>query len=405
MPPAPRSLFLIALLAAAFAGGTAPGREPADDGAARPMPRISLAGTLILPDTAPGPDGRDLPVTGLSGITWLGDDRYAAIMDNSDRLLVLRISLAATGKPLAARDLRIVVLDRALDYEDLAPCPEPLAARIVQRRLARGDPPPRNCLLVCEETTPAVRAIDMDSGSLLGIVPIPDIMRTRRPNRGLEALAVDPDGRQIWTATEEAVPADGPAATIDGGTVVRIARIAVPAVEAAAPQEFPQLAYAVDPPHRFLRVFAGDPLSGVVALVALGDDRLLVLERSGGPGLPPFEKRIYLVAAADAEDVSQVPGKLAERADLHVPKHLLWRDTLGCNVEGLCLGPPLAAGGRVLVAVADNGGLGTPNQLVTLVFDEGPAKVDASWIGAGAALAGLTLLVLRLTSPSPYSTR
>jgi hypothetical protein len=397
MRSVPRSLLLIVLLVSLWGGPRAHG----DDAAPPPPPRIALAGTLILPDVAPGPDGRDLPITGLSGITWLGDDRYAAIMDNSDQLLLLRIRLSPAGVPEKATDLEIVVLGKSLDYEDLAPCPEPLAARIAARRRERGEPPPGRCLLVCEETTPAIRAIDLQTGVLLGVVPIPEIMKTRRPNRGLEALAVDPDGGLIWTATEEAVPADGPPARIDGGTVVRLARIPVPTADrqAAPPLPTRQFAYAVDPPHRFFRIFAGAPLSGVVAMVALGGDRLLVLERSGAPGLPPFEKRICLVDAAAASDVAELPGGLDTRADLHLAKREVWRDTLGCNVEGLCLGPELAAGGRALLAVADNGGLGTPNQLVALVFHEGPAPVDASWLGVGAVLAGLALLVVRLTSP------
>ena len=65
------------------------------------------------------------------------------------------------------------------------------------------------------------------------------------------------------------------------------------------------------------------------ALVALGAGRLLVLERSAGPGLPPFASRIHLVDVRDAADVSGVARDLAARpADL-VPKRLLWEDTLG----------------------------------------------------------------------------
>jgi len=382
--------------------GIAPADTTAPDG---PLPRISLAGTLRLPDTAHGLNGEPLPITGLSGITWLGDDRYAAIMDNSDRLIMFRLECQADGSPRAVQDLAIVVLGRVLDYEDLAPCPDRLAARIARRQQDRGQEVPRRCVLICEESTPAIRAIDLASGALLGIVPIPAIFNAQRPNRGLEALAVDPDGAHVWTANEEALPVDGPPAVENEGTVVRLARIAIPDAIDAHEHGTVEFAYAVDPPHRFFSVAAGGALSGVVALVALGDDRLLVLERSGAPGLPPFESRIHLIDVARATDVSGIAGKLTERADLHVAKTPLWRDSLGCNLEGLCLGPRVNGGGRLLVGVADNGGLGTPNQLVTLVMHEGAEAFDASWIGAAAALAGATLLALRLTSPSPCSTR
>ncbi len=373
--------------------------------AAAPLPpRVTFAGTLMLPDTAPAADGRgDVPVTGLSGVTWLGEDRFAAIMDNSDRLLLFRLAVSPTGVPEAVSDLRVVVLGERLDYEDVAACPPRLLARITEKRRARGDSVPADCLLVCEEQTPAIRAVDIDTGDLLGIVPIPPIAKTRRHNRGLESLAVDPDGSHIWTATEEAVPADGPGSTATSGTVVRLMRIAVPGAESAKGEA--QFAYAVDPPHRFVRVFTGEPLSGVTALAVLDRGRLLVLERAAGPGLPPFFSSIYLVETTAAPDVTDVPDGLAGRDELHIAKQPLWQDALGCNVEGLCLGPTLPDGSRTLVAVADNGGLGTPNQLIGFLLRETPRAVDASAVGGAAAIVGVVLLLVRITSPSPCSTR
>ena len=364
--------------------------------------KLSMAGSLTLPDSL-AEDAAALPITGLSGITWLGENRYAAVMDNSNRLLLLEIRLSAAGVPEAVENLKIVELSARHDYEDLAVCPPRLFERIAERRRSRGDSAPTRCLLVCEEDTPAIRAVDLESGELLGIVPIPEILRQRRSNRGLESLAVDPDGETIWTATEEGIAVDGPAAADGRGTVVRLAAIEVPGgVARAGPG---QVAYAVDPPHRFARVFAGEPLAGLVALAALGDGRLLTLERSAGPGLPPFTSRIALVETASARDVSDLAGGLAERGEFHVAKHRLWEDSIGLNLEGLCLGPPLADGGRAVLTIADNGGLGTPNRIVGFVLRDSPQAVDAAAAAAAAAAAGSILLVLRLTSPSPCSTR
>lgn len=366
--------------------------------AADGRPNVALAGTLSLPATATegGPE-----LTGLSGVTWLGDDRYAAILDNSDRLLLFRLAVSRAGEPERVFDLELVTLGERHDYEDVAPCPPALAERIAARRRDRGDPVPDTCLLLAEEDTPAIRAIDLARGDLLGIVPIPELFMTRRPNRGLEALASDPNGRFIWTATEEALPADGPSSGIGQATVVRIARIAVP----GSGDTGGQFAYRVEPPHTFARIFAGEPLAGLVALAALGDGRLLVLERSGAPGLPPFKSRIALVDTRRGRDVSDLPGGLADRPETALAKDVLWEDALGCNLEGLCLGPRLSGGRQLLVAVADNGGLGTPTQLVTFVLTEPDAAVDVSAVGVAAAVAGTALLLLRLTSPSPCSTR
>ena len=393
-PPRDRSWRPACLLAAAL---LLPRPAVCDEQAPlRPAAVLSQAGSLMIPDRVPG-DESGPAITGLSGITWLGDDRYAAIMDNSNLLLLLRIELSAAGVPEAAGDFRIVPLAERHDYEDVAVCPPRLAERIAERRRTRGESVPERCLLVCEEDTPAIRAIDLDRGDLLGIVPIPKLLQTRRTNRGLESLAVDPDGETIWTATEEAVPADGPAAADGRGTVVRLVAIDVPGGEARAGPS--QVAYRVEPPHRFARVLAGEPLAGLVAVAALGDGRLLALERSAAPGLPPFTSRIVLLETATASDVSSLPGGLADRPDLHAAKVCLWEESLGLNLEGLCLGPPLAGGGRAVLAVADNGGLGTPTQIVGFALREPVHAVDATPAAAAAAAIGSMLLVLRLTSP------
>jgi hypothetical protein len=357
----PRTLFgLVVASFAAFAS--------ADPQAPSRLPRVGTAETLVLPDSAPGPDGKAVPIAGLSGITWLGDDRYAAIMDNSDRLLLFQLDLGSDGNPRAVFNVRVVVLGRHLDYEDIAGCPPRLAARVAARARDRGEPAPAHCLVVCEETTPAIRVIDIGSGKLLGQVPIPHNLTKPRPNRGLEALTADPDGSHLWTANEEAMPADGPLPTDGTGTVVRLTRIGIPSADGPRRSQTAQFTYAVDAPHSFIRAMGGESFSGVVALVALGDERLLVLERSAGHGLPPFESRIFAVDVTGATDVSAIKADLADRIELPVAKTLLWKDSLGCNLEGLCLGPSLAAGARALVGVADNGGVGTPSQLVVFVL-------------------------------------
>jgi hypothetical protein len=298
--------------------------------------RVDVRGTLALPAEAPDADGNPVRITGISGVTWLGDDRYIAVLDNSDLLLRFALDLSPAGQPLAVRALRAVRLAAGHDFEDVA-----------------------------EEDTPAIRAVSQQGGDLLGIVPLPENMRQRRLNRGPESLAVDPDDGSIWTANEEALTGDGPAARVGGGTVVRVVKIPLPA---NPPRAVRQFAYLVEPPHAFVRMLAGEPLSGVSAIVALGAGRLLVLERAAGPGVPPFKSRIFLVDTTHAADVAAVDRDLADRDEDFLGKRLLWEDSLGCNLEGLCLGPPLLDGSRALVAVADNGGLSTPNTLVSLAL-------------------------------------
>ena len=90
---------------------------------------------------------------------------------------------------------------------------------------------------------------------------------------------------------------------------------------------------------------------------------------------------------------------LAARQGVTVEKRLLWTDSLGINLEGLCLGPLLADGNRGLIAIADNGGIGTPNQLVGLALVTPAPAIRPAVLGAVAALLAIALLVGRLTSP------
>ena len=376
-------------VALAWAAVFAPGSE-------FPAFRVVHRGTTTLPQSIADRDGLEVPITGLSGITWLGDDRYAAIMDNSDKLLLFRMKIAPDGTPGEPGDMQLVTLSERHDYEDVSVCPEQLRTRIAARRVKQGLPDPGTVLLVCEEDTPAIRAVSLADGGLLGIIPIPEVFATRRPNRGLESLDIDPDGGHLWTANEEALPADGPQATVDGGTVVRLARIAIPEAGNHRRDESTQLAYAVDPPHHFVRVFTGEPLSGVAAVTGLGDGQLLVLERSGCPGLPPFENRLYLADTRSGRDATAVDRGLAERPAGHVAKALLWKDQFGCNMEGLCLGPTLRGNSRAVVAIADNNGLGTLNLILAFSLEDRPPELPAPTIAGIAALivvsAGLAML-------------
>lgn len=325
---------------------------------------LDMAGSLPFPAEAASADGAPTAVTGLSGLTRLTDDSWAAAMDNSDVVVTFTLRVSAQGEPTAITDAKALKLEAKHDYEDIAVCPPGLTKRIARRFTTRGRPDPGPCLLLCEEDTPAIRGAAIATGALVGMVPLPEPLLSPRPNRGLESLAVDPDGTWLFTANEEATASDGPGPRIGQGTVVRLCAIPVPGA-AASDAITKQFAYEVDPPHDFVSFGNQPPFSGLVALVALGGGRLLTLERSAGHGIPPLENRIYLVKTAGAKDVSTIERDLARHKDAFLDKRLLWRDSLGLNLEGLGMGPALADGHRLLAAIADNGGFGTPTQIVT----------------------------------------
>ena len=351
-----RKVFATALIVVglwpSIGGGVAEDSPPTDTAAGI---SIEPAGLVNAPGGVVDADGIRRPVAELSGITWLGGESYAAVMDGSDRLLFLTITRDGHTPALTVTFEGSIALDRLRDWEDLA---------------VFTGPDRRRRWFVVEEDTPAVREFSEQAAgdrpvgksprSLreAGMVSLAEPFRTARANRGPEALAVEPDGSWLWTANEEPLERDGPA--VAEGIAGRVRLVGLPIDPAAAIgarsdpiQQRRELVYEVDPPHDRLGIPGGPLYSGVVALVALGPGRLLVLERSAAAGVPPLENRIYLVdttTAADAHD-----RKLTAEGITAVPKTLLWKGALGVNLEGLCAGPRLSDGRMMLVAVADNG--------------------------------------------------
>ncbi len=117
--------------------------DPVDAG---PMVRIAQRGIVTLPQSATDSTGKVIPITGLSGITWLGDDRYAAVMDNSNTLLLFRLPLNDDGTPGEPTALHVITLAERHDYEDVAVCPALLRRRIAARQLRRGSGAPEDAI-------------------------------------------------------------------------------------------------------------------------------------------------------------------------------------------------------------------------------------------------------------------
>ena len=320
--------------------------------AAAAEPELEWLGVAFLPGRSGAADGAHR-IAETSGVTWLGDDRYLAVMDGSDRVVVLRVALGAAGEPVGASVEGTIGLDGVRDWEDLAVTGPPGARR----------------LLAVEEDTPALRAFALDPDAAapraeaLGVWSLAAVFPGMRANRGPESLAVEPDGAAVWTANEEALSGDGPAVADGRKGRIRLVRIASADAAGGLPEDRREWIYEVEAPHErvgpaLTAVLVPDPprpYSGVTALVALGAGRLLIVERSAAAGVPPLEARIYLV------DTAAVAGA-AGRADIAsaepLPKRLLWRGQPGVNLEGLCAGPMLPDGRRALVGVADNGGRG-----------------------------------------------
>lgn len=181
-----------------------------------------------------------------------------------------------------------------------------------------------------------------------------------RNNLAFENLTITPNGKFLFTATENALVQDGPIATINNGSRSRILKYNL--TTGQPEQEFLYLTDPVALPAVPETAFS---TNGLVELLAL-DNRgtFLALERSFSAGAPGTGNtiKLYEVRLDGASDISGINSLNAVNINTVKPvdKRLVLNfDSLGLptgldNVEGMTLGPVLPNGQQSLVLVSDN---------------------------------------------------
>ena len=270
-----------------------------------------------------------------SAIAWAGGEKFFIISDKQRAVFPLevafdlktgRIESATVGTPLAVKA-------KAADFEGLA---------------MHGD---GSRFLISTEQPAALLDVDRKTGAAAA-VPVPDVFRRTRANKGFEGLARDGTTGFLWLANEEALDGDGAVSGRDAGTVVRLQRFDR-RLRAAG-----QFAYRTG-----TAAWRRGGGTGVTELLALPGGPLLVLERViGSFGM---SAQIFAVDPSGATDLSSI-ARLDGVGFRPVAKMLIFsRATLATNFEGMTLGPQLAGGWRSLLLVADSGG-GTRHVLMPL---------------------------------------
>lgn len=269
----------------------------------------------------------------LSGITHLGGSQFAVVPDKGGKLGLVTIDVdATTGKITSAVVTKTLTLQAGKDVEDIAY-------------------DPTTCLLLrVDESDQTVSRHHLPSGDRIETVNAPAVFKQARPNLGFESLAISPDTGRVWTANEEPLKQDGPRPTQDAGSLIRLQRFD----HDLKPDG--QFAYRVDP-HRGSDNLIGRAQSGVSGMVALPNGQLIIMERElGGPVIPSFRIRLYLVDTIGATDTSKL-DTLLEQDVRPVAKTLLYEFNAGlANFEGITIGPKLNNGDYTLLLVSDDGG-------------------------------------------------
>ncbi len=213
--------------------------------------------------------------------------------------------------------------------------------------------------------SPFIRETAPD-GTFMANFPVPDQFAMHktdelgpRHNLSFEGLTFTPGHDALWLGMETALYQDGPIATVAAGAVARFTKFDL------AGKVVAQYAYPLDPIQA--KSAGKDSDNGVSEVLALDENRLLVIERSGVEGAGgkwTMYIRLYEADSASATDVSGVAAlkgasyqPMRKRLILDLSK----LPELGStalpfidNIEGVSFGPTLPDGNRSLVLVSDN---------------------------------------------------
>lgn len=339
----------------------------------RDVTGIDFLGSVTFPT---GLDVQGTVLGGLSGITYdAGRGVYYAISDDRSQLGDARfytLTVDLSDGALDTGDVAFTGVTTLLQpdgtaYPALSLDPEGIA--LVNGGIyvsSEGEN------IAARQTNPFVNLYTLD-GAFVSALPVDDkflptsLTSGIRNNLAFETLTVSPDKAHLYTATENALFADGPAATIDSGTASRIVKYDLATGEAVAEYVYitDTVAEAPNPTGQFAT-------NGLVDMLAIDNNgTFLSIERSfsvGAPGAGGTGNiiKLFLVHTQGATNVIGVDsletgiddGELEVNLDAPVQKELLLDlSDLGIaldNIEGISFGPKLEDGRQSIILVSDN---------------------------------------------------
>lgn len=183
----------------------------------------------------------------------------------------------------------------------------------------------------------------------------------RVPNKGMEGLAITPDGGKLVGIVQGPLIQDGGS----HGTNLRILEVDL----------------ASGGTREFLYPLESEK-TGVSEILAVNDHEFLVLERSGGAPEAPRSARIYKIDITRASDISKIdalPAKAIPKGivpvtkmtffDLLDPCHGLGGPDFPPKLEGLAFGPDLIDGRHLLLVSSDNDCGDAPTRVFAFAID------------------------------------
>ncbi|MFI5186511.1 MAG: esterase-like activity of phytase family protein [Chitinophagales bacterium] len=175
-----------------------------------------------------------------------------------------------------------------------------------------------------------------------------------RQNSVFEGLTFTDDYKYLFVSVEEPIYEDGPrAGPGDSTALIRILKF-----NSKTRKPIAQYAYQIEPVAYPPIPSNAFKINGVSDILWVGENQLMVIERSFSTGRLACTIRIFLADMNNAADIAGVQSLRSQPALKPVSKKLLLNmDDLHRyidNIEGVTFGPVLSNGHRTLLFVADN---------------------------------------------------
>ncbi len=207
---------------------------------------------------------------------------------------------------------------------------------------------------------PAITIISTD-GKYIDTFPLPDNLRMNafekgpRQNSTLEGLSFANDYKTLFVSMEEPLYEDGPRADV----VENNARTRIYKFDIDSKKNIAQYAYHLDPVAYPEKPTGSFKINGIPDILYIGDDKLIVMERSYSTGRMACTIKLFIADLKNATNIIGIPSLMNDDTLINLAtKKLLYNlDDLGIyidNLEGITVGPDLPNGHKTLLLVADN---------------------------------------------------
>ena len=282
-----------------------------------------------------------IPPGNYSGITWLGDDRFAVVSDkdSTDGFYLFHVDINLDkGKIRHVSYSRVSSGSRSvlkLDIEGICYVPGNNGGT----------------LFMSNEADQRIREFSLDGQPTGRELQVPDLFSTESiaRNKGFEALTYNHTTRRFWTSNETALKRD-----IDTDQLLVHLQSFGDDLQPDG-----HYLYRLDPPRKARKPSTKFYANGLPAIIAMDDGSLIIMERylySPKNVLGSIvENKLYRVtheALLAAEKDKNRP--VAKQLITSFKTHIRIGQINYANYEGMCLGPKLRDGRQTILLINDS---------------------------------------------------